>query len=368
MLIRLQPFVWRLNSPEIFSIDDGDGTHRNSMGSDMSNLECALTAMRSVVVKFLANNHQQRRDKLRGDRDNSINSVTSVSRIFIPQLANLAADYGSTYENARRIVQFILDIKQLVRNIHATVVFTLSPQSCPQILLSRLQWVADTVLSVDSFAGKEQSVPYEFKEFCGLLTVMRVQQVGSIASFRPPGSKFGLRRDSRKLHIEPLHLPPEESRTGTAGTAAAVAVTSAAMDGFTVATAPTAYNPEGRGRIEIKMDTSIAVKATPITSPVSNFGGSFAAAVGESYSQSEGRSPSKYEEKGAYDRVDAGNGNIAARSIFARARAEGLLPGPRGVGGLNTAGKGQQKTSPLTPGSACAPTRPGGSNTSSLDF
>lgn len=30
--------------------------------------------------------------------------------------------------------------------------------------------------------------------------------------YRPSAAKYGLKRDRRKLHVEPLHLPPEDSR------------------------------------------------------------------------------------------------------------------------------------------------------------
>lgn len=349
---RLQPSVWQLNAPKMFCVVDSDASDESdspeSNSSTAERLQQILSAMRAAIVSFLA--EQQDKGSPKWERDSSVSSVTAVSRIFIPQLSSLASNYGFTDESAKQIVQFVLGIKQLVRDTHTTVAFTLQPQSCPHILLNKLKWAADTVLSVDSFAGKEQSVPYEFKEFCGLLTVERVQQVGFIASFRPPGSKFGLKRDSRKLHIAPLHLPPEESRTGTAGTAAAAA--SADKDGFAAVAAPTVYTAESRGRIEIKMDSSIAT-APSTTSPVP---------ATESLSPLAAspvthlRSPSKYEEKGTYDRPDPSNGNVAARSIFARARAEGLLPGARGV-------EEPQRKPPLTPGSACAP-----KSSSSLDF
>ena len=322
--------------------------------------------MRAAVVKFIAKHHHPRRIEF--ERDSSVNSVVSVCRIFIPQLASLAANYATTDENCRSIVQFVLGIKQLVRDIHATVAFTLDPKSCPFIILQRLKWTADTVLAIDSFSGKEQSVPYEFKEFCGLLTVTRVQQVGSISSFRPPGSKFGLKRDSRKLHIEPLHLPPEESRTGTAGTAAAV--TTAARDGFAAEIVPsssTPATPENKGRIELKMDTSTTALPAPTSS--SKLGTSDAPTLSHSNLYSDVRTPSKYEDKGIYDKDDVGNGNIAARSIFARAREQGLLPGARGIESLSIAGSAtKQRAPPLLPGSACAPNRPGSDKSTSLDF
>lgn len=121
---------------------------------------------------------------------------------------------------AREAVRFLLRLKHLIRGAAAVVHLALpSPSLCPSsypsssmVFVSQLCQVADTVLAVQTFAGRAHSVPYEFAEFCGFLTIHKVQEVGVFASFRPPGSKFGLRRDRRKLHIEPLHLPPEQSR------------------------------------------------------------------------------------------------------------------------------------------------------------
>jgi hypothetical protein len=72
---------------------------------------------------------------------------------------------------------------------------------------------------VDTFAGRSSLVPYEFREFCGFLVVERVQHLGTLVGHRPSALRYGLKRDRRKLHIEFLHLPPEESRAqGSAGT------------------------------------------------------------------------------------------------------------------------------------------------------
>jgi hypothetical protein len=315
-------------------------------------LEQTLFQIRKAVVKFLST--RQNRQDQKSDRDSGVNSVVSVSRIFIPHLCNMSANFGFREENTRQIVQFILGIRQLVRDQHATVAFSLSPDSCPSVLTSRLKWAVDTVVSVDSFAGREQFVPYEFKEFCGLLTVGRLQQVGSMASFRPPGSKFGLKRDGRKLHIEPLHLPPEESRTGTSGTAAAAIM--ASKDGFAAVVAPQFSHAESRERIEIKLDSSTTSSSKAVSE------NSERKSFQPSSSRTDPlRSPSKYEEKSNAEDSQPNSVNNAARSIFARARAEGLLVDYTRM----AQGQVQRREPPLDPGSACAPNK---NSSSSLDF
>jgi hypothetical protein len=57
-------------------------------------------------------------------------------------------------------------------------------------------------------------VPYEFKDFLGFLSVIKIQQSGQLSSMRPTYAKYGLKRDRRKLYIEPLHLPPEDAEKG----------------------------------------------------------------------------------------------------------------------------------------------------------
>jgi PAXNEB protein len=354
---RLQSSILERTPPEVFCVagDEFEITEDISKLNicKCETLEQTLFEIRRAVVRFLSTrqNHQDQKS----DRDSGVNSVVSVSRIFIPHLCNLAAKFGFRDENVRQIIQFILGIRQLVRDQHATVAFSLSPDSCPSVLTSRLKWTVDTVVSVDSFAGREQFVPYEFKEFCGLLTIGRLQQVGSMASFRPPGSKFGLKRDSRKLHIEPLHLPPEESRTGTSGTAAAAVM--ASKDGFAAVVAPQFSHTESRERIEIKLDKSTTSSSKNVSenSERQSFQPS-------SLRMDPLRSPSKYEEKSSTEESQPNSVNNAARSIFARARAEGLLVDYTGM----AQGQVQRREPPLEPGSACAVNK--NTSSSSLDF
>jgi PAXNEB protein len=362
-MLRLQLAISESNQPRVFCVVSCDLTTSEANTETSSNdffiadtLEKSLVAMRAAIVKFLSSQNERPGFERKVARDSSIESVTSVSRIFLPQLLNIPANYGFSSESARLIVQFLLGIKQLIRNYHATVAFTLPPHACSSALVQRLKWISDTVLSVESFAGREQSVPYEFKEFCGLLTIERLQQEGSIASFRPPGSRFGIKRDSRKLHIEPLHLPPEETRTGTSGTAAAAAF--AAKDGYAVLPTPDLAGTDGKARIEIKMDHS-APPAAEVNKRSANDSKFAEKSFTDTMSSLAIKSPSKYLEKGLADDVEPKVGNAAARSIFARARAEGLLPQAHQL---------KKAEPPLTPGSACAPNRPGTNTSASLDF
>eukprot|EP01038_Epipyxis_sp_PR26KG_P012056 gene12056-16133_t len=114
---------------------------------------------------------------------------------------NISTDLQNLYDS---IHAFINQSNQLDPN-------NIMPFSCS--LVNKLTQFSDIVLTIESFAGRNHTIPYEFKEFCGFLSIFKNQQYGIMTPIRTPGTRFGLKRDRRKLHIEPLHLPPEESRS-----------------------------------------------------------------------------------------------------------------------------------------------------------
>lgn len=130
-------------------------------------------------------------------------------RIFAPTLClmHVADDLG-----VRSLALTFLKLKSLCQETQSLLTINCLPSSVPPRLLHNLAVMADTHFRLESFAGASDSVPYEFKAFSGLLAVISVQSIGVLAPYRPQNQRFGLRRDRRKLHIEPLHLPPEESR------------------------------------------------------------------------------------------------------------------------------------------------------------
>lgn len=156
-----------------------------------------------------------------------------VVRIFAPTLCLMHASLGLLSEESTRLLALTaLRLKLLAQETESLFSLSCIPSSIPHGVLSQLKAIADTHLRVESFAGASDSVPYEFKAFSGLLAVMRVQAIGVMAPFRPQNQRYGLRRDRRKLHVEPLHLPPEESRAvGAASTGDSRSTCSTAVAG-----------------------------------------------------------------------------------------------------------------------------------------
>lgn len=166
-------------------------------------------------------------------RSQDLSKSCGVARIFLPDFSDLLNSYGpNNTTNLRLLCRFLLDAKHRIRSTRSTILYSLGGTSTSLSALRVLVNLADNVIGVESFAGKQHSVPAEFKEFCGFLYIHKLQQIGAMAPFRPPGSRFGLKRDRKKLHVEPLHLPPEESRAfGSAGTDESLIARAAAQAG-----------------------------------------------------------------------------------------------------------------------------------------
>jgi len=111
-------------------------------------------------------------------------------------------------------------LQQLARGQPMVVLVTLPSCHLSRRQLRLFSRVADTVLELSSFAargreGGREGGPREFEAFAGLLYVKGLQHINALAPVRGTSNKWGVRRDRRKLYIEPLHLPPEGVRTLT---------------------------------------------------------------------------------------------------------------------------------------------------------
>jgi hypothetical protein len=223
LLIRLQPGLFARSSIELCVADGVRSFTQTDSGAPL--LERTLAHVAEATRNFIATQQQ------RFDRQVCRVVLAGLDRIVF----NAVAQTGEAV-NPRVVARFLLRLKHIVQKSRVSVLVTLNTAAVSTETAVRLRQVADTVLSVESFAGRAHSVPYEFKEFQGFLVVQKLQHYGSMAPFRPPGTRFGLKRDRRKLHIEPLHLPPEESRAfSTTGGAEQTHTSGAATAGPTTA-------------------------------------------------------------------------------------------------------------------------------------
>ena len=82
----------------------------------------------------------------------------------------------------------------------------------PRNLYTNLVHIVDNLIGFEEFAGRPTPVPAQFADFSGFLRPLKIQHLGALVAPRPPQLVYGLKRDRRKLHVEPLHLPPEDVR------------------------------------------------------------------------------------------------------------------------------------------------------------
>lgn len=137
---------------------------------------------------------------------------TSVHRIFIPDFEEILLLHNDSELHNKSLHRFFVGLKSIIEDKKVLVTVAVGTNSVPRKLLSTVEHYINVVLSVDSFSGRMHSVPYEFREYLAFFVVRKLQLNGMLASPQPKASKYGIKRDRRKLHIEALHLPPEESR------------------------------------------------------------------------------------------------------------------------------------------------------------
>jgi len=166
----------------------------------------------------------------------------AVGRVFLYNLHDILYAHGHGHSAAAlrcAMEKLIVRLRVIIRSSRMVLVISAVPEALPGSAgvatslssnstdggsstaspMQPLVALVDTAFAIDTFAGRSSIVPYEFKEFCGFVVIERVQHLGTLVGHRPIALRFGLKRDRRKLHVERLHLPPEESRAqGAAGT------------------------------------------------------------------------------------------------------------------------------------------------------
>lgn len=100
------------------------------------------------------------------------------------------------------------------------VLLTVKPWTMAlRISLRQLQRTADIVLETESFVARRNfPPPPEFRHLHGLLKIRKMATLSTVYGVfahltvekRPIAILYGLKRDRRKLHLQLLHIPPED--------------------------------------------------------------------------------------------------------------------------------------------------------------
>lgn len=183
-------------------------THSSNISQGHTQKKLLLPSILTSIMKFIASS-------------TSSPSSLTVCRLFLP--LDLIITYylqedghhndSSNYVLTRDIAIFLTNVKHIVRDARCSTIVTIRPSLVSPSLIAKIRLVADSVFTIESFAGRTHKIPYEFNELDGFLVIHKLQQYGIMAPYRPSGTRFGVKRNKNKLLLEPLHLPPEENRT-----------------------------------------------------------------------------------------------------------------------------------------------------------
>ena len=186
----LQKELWDSSPPEIWHTNPRDRVN------EPMNDSTACEVLSQVLQRCRVQSHE-----------------SHVARVIIPDVFGFEALIVSGGDSilSRKITKTLLALKSMIYGTNISIFCTLRKHVFAESprFYHYLYCIADNFLSTETFIGKSNNIPTEFQVYYGYLTVKKLQQFGVLVPFRPPQRRYGIKWSRRKLHIEPLHIPPE---------------------------------------------------------------------------------------------------------------------------------------------------------------
>jgi len=125
--------------------------------------------------------------------------------------------YGDLNErHFHELTQFLRALRGIIRtNKKATCMLSMPLHLFPKSIAAEIRHICDYALEMSSFMGEMSNLPMELRDFHGLFCIHKLARMQSLACHAVDTVKFGVKRENRKLKLEKLHLPPEESRSSS---------------------------------------------------------------------------------------------------------------------------------------------------------
>ncbi|KAL9647467.1 hypothetical protein ABK040_006828 [Willaertia magna] len=135
----------------------------------------------------------------------------SVIRIGLQSIGSI---FYKDNENKTELFKFLIQLKTLLRSSLSVCVCTIPKNTIPKGMIHQIEQLSDISLSMDSFTGENLNVSeWEFNEYSGLFHIKKLLKMNSLTyNFIPDTLNYAFKLKKRKLYIERLHLPPEETR------------------------------------------------------------------------------------------------------------------------------------------------------------
>eukprot|EP00761_Pharyngomonas_kirbyi_P003939 gb/GECH01003943.1/.p1 GENE.gb/GECH01003943.1/~~gb/GECH01003943.1/.p1 ORF type:complete len:490 (+),score=159.39 gb/GECH01003943.1/:1-1470(+) len=136
-----------------------------------------------------------------------------VLRVGIQSFGSLT--YGDPDEQS--IVQFMHSLRGLMRTSLGVCMITVPKNTMDEDLVRKMENMSDIVLNMDSFVGAEMDVSeFEFKEYTGLFHIEKLPRLNSMTvGFAPDLLHYAFKMHRRRMAIDTMHMPPEESRVAS---------------------------------------------------------------------------------------------------------------------------------------------------------
>lgn len=148
--------------------------------------------------------------------DNADEPSSRIVRISIESLGCRVFSDGSSSRETRerRLVQFVHALRSLLRRTLSVCLVTLPVSALLPQTVNKILHASDTVLEMRSFVGSRIDVSdYEFREYSGLFELKKLPRMNSLVfNFNPQSLQYAFKMKRRKMIVEKLHLPPEETR------------------------------------------------------------------------------------------------------------------------------------------------------------
>ncbi|GBN08185.1 Elongator complex protein 4 [Araneus ventricosus] len=138
----------------------------------------------------------------------SSKNCDNIVRIALPSFGSPLWNFGSE-KNHLNIIRFLYLLKGLLRTSFAVAVVTVPSYFIQdQVFISRIRQICDTVISLESFIGPDKKSNPLFKEYNGLLQVVKLPVLNTFI-YPTQISDLAFKMKRKDFIIERLHLPPD---------------------------------------------------------------------------------------------------------------------------------------------------------------
>ncbi|CAG0918451.1 unnamed protein product [Notodromas monacha] len=166
--------------------------------SGCAEMECEWEALLNHIDQEFVNEDLSLKNK-------DVNS--NILRVCIKSFGSPMWDWQDT-----EMCKFLWALKSRLRRHYAAAVISLHPYSHqkPQ-RRDQICQIADCVLKLNSFAGREEEHLPAFKSYHGMFRILKLPSVNALATFVPPSTDLAYKSRRKKFTVECFHLPPDLS-------------------------------------------------------------------------------------------------------------------------------------------------------------